>query len=123
MPDVAAFLRDVDILVQCSDDEGTPRAVLEGMAMGLAIVGTSVGGIPELLDAPNGRAGIVVPPADLEALAEAVRSLAVNPKLRGELGKVARSRAVTSFSADREWLGYENLYQRVISNHGRWITR
>lgn len=78
--------------------EGIPVALVEAMACGLPVVGTATGGIPELL---GGDAGIVVPPGDPGALAEAVERLAGQPTLRAELAGRGRDRVEESFSADR----------------------
>ncbi len=62
----------VDALVLTSNDEGTPVALIEGLAAGTPVLSTDVGGIREML-ARTESSGVVVPPRDEEALAEALR--------------------------------------------------
>lgn len=87
IPDV---LRASDIHVVPSRwDEPCPLTVLEGMASGLAVVVTAVGGMPELI----GDAGVMVPREDEAALADALVDLVASPARREELGRRARLRA------------------------------
>jgi glycosyltransferase involved in cell wall biosynthesis len=92
-PDIPELLRGLDMAVLASHAESSPNSVLEYMATGLPVVGTSAGGIPELL-LPN-RAGLVVPPGRPEELGEAIESLLQSPELRAACGREARSRAET----------------------------
>src|ERR1043165_2706351 len=75
----SAFMRSLDVFVLPSLAEGTPNSIIEAMAHGLPIIATEVGGIPDLLSADS---GILVPPGDTAALAEAMRRLASDPHLR-----------------------------------------
>jgi glycosyltransferase involved in cell wall biosynthesis len=67
-----------------------PLAILEAMAVGLPVVSTTVGGIPELVD--DGRSGVLVPPGDARALAQALIAV---------LGDPARGRAMGAAGAER----------------------
>jgi colanic acid/amylovoran biosynthesis glycosyltransferase len=78
--------------------EGIPVSLVEAMARGLPAVGTESGGIPELL---RDGAGIIVPPADSEALAEALATLAGDTALRAALAARGRERVEDEFSAER----------------------
>lgn len=84
-----AFMRSLDVLVLPSLAEGTPNSIIEAMAHGLPVIATEVGGIPDLLSADS---GILVPPSDTAALAEAMRRLASDPHLRAVMGRAARER-------------------------------
>jgi glycosyltransferase involved in cell wall biosynthesis len=88
--DVAGELLAADVFCLPSHREGLPMAILEAMAVGLPVVVTSVGGIPDLVR--DGDSGLVVPPGDVQSLADAVRTLAADPGLRRRLG--ARAFAV-----------------------------
>ena len=68
--------------------EGCPSAVLEAMLLGLPVVASEVGGIPELIR--HGETGLLVPPGDAAALAVALARLAEDPDLRRGLGAAAR---------------------------------
>lgn len=90
-----SFMQSLDVLVHPSLTEGTPNTIIEAMSMGLPIIATSVGGVPDLLARDS---GILVPPGDVVALTEAMHHLAVNPKLRESLGQAARDRYEQLFS-------------------------
>lgn len=79
------------------EKEGIPVALMEAMAAGVPVISTTTGGIPELLD--NG-AGILVPPEDSEALANAIERLFKDPELRRELGIKGREKVVKEFAID-----------------------
>jgi glycosyltransferase involved in cell wall biosynthesis len=74
-----------------------PLALLEAMAAGLPSVCSSVGAIPWVLE--DGRAGVLVPPGDVDALASALARLAGDATLRRDLGARARARQQAEFDA------------------------
>ena len=78
-------------------EEAFGLAVLEAMADGRAVVATRVGGIPEIVE--DGVSGVLVPPRDEAALADAMRRLLDDPALAARLGEAARTRARTRFAA------------------------
>jgi len=80
----AALLAAADVLVLPSYTEGLPNAILEGMASGMAVIASPVGGIPTLIE-PSAN-GLLVPPGDVSALAAAMKRLALSPKLVREIG-------------------------------------
>ena len=90
--DVGPFLRALDIFVLASKKEGLGTSVLDAMALGKAVAATQAGGIPEMVQ--HGKTGLLVPPRDFAALAEAILKLAQDPALRAVLGEAAKSRAV-----------------------------
>jgi glycosyltransferase involved in cell wall biosynthesis len=97
-PRVADLLRASDAFLLCSHGEGMSNALLEAMACGLACVATtSVGGVRELLG--DGR-GLVVPPGDAAAWADAVGRLADDEALRAALGEAAARFAARSLTLD-----------------------
>jgi len=73
-------LRNSDLFIFPSYGEGLPRVLLEAMAAGLPCISTNVNGIPELLDADQ-----MVPPGDIEGMAEKIACLLNNPKRMNEL--------------------------------------
>ncbi len=91
---IIAEYHQADVFVQASvitsdgDRDGIPNVVLEAMASGLAVVASSVAGIPEVID--HRTTGLLVPPADPAALAEAIRELAADPETRARLSSAAR---------------------------------
>jgi glycosyltransferase involved in cell wall biosynthesis len=90
-----AAMQDADVFVLPSRAEGLPLALLEAMSCGLACVATSVDGAADALD--DGVTGLLVPPRDAPALADALRRALTDPDLRGSLGRAARRAAVDRF--------------------------
>jgi glycosyltransferase involved in cell wall biosynthesis len=121
--DVADILCAADIGILCSHEEGFSNAVIEGMACGLPMVVSDVGGNGEAV--VHERTGFVVPPRDPQALAEALLKLALDGTMRHAMGKLARQRAEQNFSMTTCIDHYVKLYNRLlpavsnkISNHG-----
>jgi glycosyltransferase involved in cell wall biosynthesis len=91
-----------DVVVQPSvvlpdgETEGIPVTLLEAMAHGVPVVASAIGGIPELLEDDS---GLLVPPEDPGALADALAGLAAEPGLRGRLGESGRQRIAQEFEA------------------------
>ena len=111
----SAFMRTLDVFVLPSFAEGTSKSVIEAMAHGLPIITTSVGGSPDLLT-PD--AGILVPPGDTAALADAMRCLASDPALRKRMGQAARDRYLKLFAPDAVLSMLVDTYARVAGRNG-----
>ncbi len=93
--DMAALLASVDIVVLPSYREGLPKSLIEAAACALPLVTCDVPGCREVVT--DGVTGLLVPPQDAEALAEAIGRLIESPKLRAELGQAARTKALAEF--------------------------
>lgn len=76
--------------------EGIPNVLKEAMACGVPVVASSVGGIPELV--ADGRTGILVPPKNAAALADALQRLSEDEPLRHRLGRIGREKIVRDFN-------------------------
>ena len=87
------------------------RALVEAMASGLPVLASRVGGMPEVLE--EGRAGVLVPPGDQDAIAGAIGRLLDDPPLRQDLGRRARSRAAV-FGAGRMGHALLRVYREVL---------
>lgn len=109
LSDLHEVYRDFDILTLPSFTEATSMSILEGMASGLPVVATAVGGTPALLD--EGDAGVLVPSEDPAALAAALIRLIDSPDERVRLGELARRRAVDLHSQEHMFEAYEALYR------------
>ena len=96
--DVPAVLAASTLVALPSFTEALPTALVEAGAGGLASVATDVGGIPEIVQ--HGVTGLVVPPGDPGAFADAVVSLLRDPELREQYGAAARERAREHFSIE-----------------------
>ncbi len=101
---------DIFVHVPTTFPEGTPNAILEAMAAGLPVIATPVGGIPEIVR--DGETGLLVPPNDHKALAEAILKLRQDEVLRTELGKQAQKWV-------QEYHDVRQLPERVIRVYSR----
>ena len=90
-----AFMQRLDIFVLPSLTEGTPNSIIEAMSHGLPVVASAVGGIPDMITPDT---GLLVPPNDAAALAEAITVLARDSGLREQMGRAARERYRKLFS-------------------------
>lgn len=102
----------LDLFLLLSRNEGMGRALVEAMACGLPVVGTAVGGIPDVLD--GGAAGLLIPPEDPGAVARALEWLADDPGRRRDLGRRGRTRSLL-FGAGRMNRDLLRLYREVAS--------
>ncbi len=93
---VLAWLRRAAIAVLSSHSEGMPVSLMEAGACEVPVVATRVGGIPELVE--DGVTGLLTPPGDAPAMADAFERLLSNPRLRAEMGRAARRRIKANFS-------------------------
>jgi glycosyltransferase involved in cell wall biosynthesis len=98
------------VVVLCSISEGFPYSLIEAMACGRACVATDVGGVSEAL---ADDAGIMVPPRDPAALAEACLRLLGDAGLRWACGAAARRRALEHFTVDRAVNAFDELYSML----------
>jgi len=105
--DVPCYLGLADAFIHHSRYESFGLGVLEAMQAGLPVVASSVGAIPELVT--DGVEGLLIPPSDPTAMANAVRRLAGSPRLRDRLAQAGRERAA-QFRWDRIVERYEELY-------------
>lgn len=113
--DVTQLLRLSDIGLLVSFQEGFSNSILEGMAAGLPMIVTDVGGNSEAV--LNGQTGYVVPPHQPEALAAAIAKLAVNRELITSMGDAGRTRAEEFFSLTDCVDRYENLYMGLLGKN------
>ncbi len=117
LSDVPAYLTGLQVGVLCSDTEGFSNAVLEYMLAGAAVVATDVGGNSEAI--VDDVSGLLVPPGDARALAEAIGKYLADPLLRRRLARQARERAVAEYSWDRCVARHVDLYQHGLAAAGR----
>lgn len=109
---VAAEMQRARCFVLFSNYENLPCVLIEAQATGLPAVATRVGGVPELLR-PDGQAGLLVPPADEAALAEALRTVLTAPAGRFD-GAALRASAVAEFSYPAVGRAYRAVYARIL---------
>jgi glycosyltransferase involved in cell wall biosynthesis len=117
--DVVSAYAAMDVFVLPSRDEGFGLVFLEAMAMGVPVVGTRVIGSEDAVE--EGVTGLLVPYADAEALALAVRSILDNPELAGRLRATANDRVRRVFSREQFTAHVESLYRELLA--GRSAVR
>ena len=108
-----AFMKSLDVFVLPSLAEGTPNGLIEAMAHGLPVIATWVGGIPDIV---NAECGLLIPPGDADALAEAMQLLARDPVRRAAMGAAAKKRCEQLFSPQTVLPIMLQTYARVTRN-------
>jgi glycosyltransferase involved in cell wall biosynthesis len=106
-------LSSLDVFVLPSLWEGMPFVLLEAMGTGLPVVATDVGGVRNVI--PDDAFGAVVPPADPDALKEAILRYADRPELRMKVGAAARERILREFGRERMVDGNIGVYTEVLT--------
>ena len=104
-------LRDAATVVLPSYHEGLPMAILEGMAAGKAIISTTVGAIPEVVEEEN---GILVKPGDVPALAEALLRCSGDAEGLRRMSEKNREKAEQAFSLRRMHQRLAEYYRQVM---------
>jgi glycosyltransferase involved in cell wall biosynthesis len=104
--------RDADIFTLAPREEAFGNVFAEALASGLPIVGSTAGGIPELVE--HGQNGYLVPPREPRAIAAAIRLLADNPDLRAEIGLRNRAQAESNLSWARMTTRYLSTYNGML---------
>lgn len=111
--DVYDLMGAFDVFALSSLHEGVPMVLLEAMALGVPIVASNVGGIPEILE--NEKEAILVPAKDPDALARAVGVVAESSELRVELVRAARGRVETQFSIQSSAASLHDMYRTLCA--------
>ncbi len=116
---VAAFLEAADLVVLPSLFEGLPHAPIEAGALGKAIVAATVDGVPEVV--LDGETGMLVPPADSEALGDAIVALLRDEPKRRAMGAAAQRFVTENFTVRRQVGRHVELYESLTTgaNAGR----
>jgi len=109
--DVAEIMPTFDVFVLPSLNEGMGRVIVEAMAAAKPVVASRAGGIPDLVT--DGQNGLLVSPADPQALAGAIQTLLESPELRREMGAKGRQMS-TDFSVAKMIEKLDNLYLRYL---------
>jgi L-malate glycosyltransferase len=115
--DVPAVLASLTVSVMPSLNEALSNVVLESMAAGAPTVATRVGGTPEAV--VDGVTGILVPPANSTALADAIIHVLNDQQLAAHLGRAARARIADQFSVQRMVRATEDLYTELLERKER----
>lgn len=112
--EIRKFYSAFDVYCLVSDNEGCSNSILEAMASEKPIVCTAVGGNPEVVK--DGQHGILIPPQDPDALAEAILKLYHDPDLRKSFGRKSRERIESELSVTKMVEANEKLYIQLYEN-------
>jgi len=115
--DVLAILKSADVFFHPSIHEGISNAVLEAMALGLPVVVSDVGGMREAISTE--AVGMLVPPRDWRAMADALENLALNQKLRIDMGVSASNFVRSHFTAQAQTKGFLALFRKAMEQERR----
>lgn len=99
------------IYVLPSYNEGLPMGILEAMSVGLPVISTTIGGIPDAID--SGKDGILIEPGDIDGLVHAIERLLHDADFRQEMGNAAREKVVHKFSTEKVVPQLEKLYREL----------
>ena len=105
------MMAGIDLLLAPSLWEGFGLVLLEAMAQSTPIIASAVSAIPEIV--VDGTTGLLVPPRDPAAIADAIRQLLTDQPLARHMGLLGQDRLETYFSADRMADATHELYNRV----------
>jgi glycosyltransferase involved in cell wall biosynthesis len=112
-PEVRPFYQLFDLFLLPSTWEGCPVSILEAMAMKKPVVATVVGGIPELV--VDGQTGLLIPPHNPTALADAIVSLLKNPDEAQKMGQAGQIRVEKHFTLPKMVEEIEAVYEELLS--------
>lgn len=112
---VLSFVKSSDIFIMPSRYEGTPIALLEAASLGIPVIASNVGGIPELVQ--DQVHALLVPPDDPQSLAQAVKRIINDKKLAETLSANAVERIKEKFNIDRQLELTWSAYQKALSFH------
>jgi len=111
--DIPQVMAAADVITHCSTHpDPFPGVVLQGMSLGKAVIATNIGGAREQIE--NGVSGVLVPPGDPVALADAIRALLADPNRREALGRAAARRVASSFTSGSFYRRLSEVYRRLI---------
>jgi glycosyltransferase involved in cell wall biosynthesis/ribosomal protein S18 acetylase RimI-like enzyme len=112
--DVVRLYRGMDLYVLASHREGFPRSAMEAAAMGVPIVATDIRGCRQVVE--HGVTGLLVPPRDPGALADAIAALAIDRSRRERMGAAARRKALREFDQ-------QHCIDTTLATYDRLLTR
>lgn len=109
---IPSLMNQATVVVVPSDFESFGLVALEAMQMERPVIASNVGGLLEVVS--NGATGLLVPPQDPVALAQAIRTLFKNPARTRQMGVEGRKKAIRQFTLDQHVTQYENLYRESL---------
>jgi len=115
-PDWIDKSRDFDIFINTTNFDNHPVSVTEAMALGLPVVSTNAGGLPNLIE--NGKEGLLVPCDDDRAMVEAIESLLSQPERAAQIAHAAREKV-----AQFDWNHLSTRWYRLLDAAGKGEAR
>lgn len=112
--DVRPFLRAATVLALPSYSEGLPRVVMEAFGAGVAVVGTDIPGLRELI--VHGRTGLLIPVGNNQALASALETLLIDTQLNSQIAEEARDLITRDYSPQRLAEELRDEYRRIAAD-------
>jgi len=112
-----ALLNNSTLFVLPSYHEGLPMALLEAMAAGVPVIATRVGGIPDVVT--HQVHGLLVPPGDISALTDAIRTLVMNPDVAARMGQAAQASVAHGYRFEHVSARLEALYRSLGLHRGQ----
>jgi L-malate glycosyltransferase len=112
--EVASLFGAADLLLLPSSKESFGLVALEAMASGVPVIGSTAGGIPEVV--VHGETGYLAPVGDVLRMAEYALTLLKDDALYRRFSVAARERAKTEFHIDKKVKEYEEIYERLLAN-------
>lgn len=112
--DVPQLLACCDLFVLPSLFEGLPLSVLEAMASGKPVIATQIGGTSEAVI--HGKTGLLVPPRNSTALADAIRSMLANPAMAAQMAVAGKQRVRALFSSESMVTGVTRVYDALLQS-------
>jgi glycosyltransferase involved in cell wall biosynthesis len=113
--DVRPLVQKADVVILPSHREGIPLALLEGAAMGRALIATDVPGCREVV--VHGKTGLLVPLGDVQALADAMEKLATDRDLVASMGAAARADVIARFDSQIVNALVLREYDELMADH------
>lgn len=111
--DVPRVMKSLDLLVLPSHHEGFGIVLMEAMAAGVPVIGSNVGGIPEVIE--HNRSGLIIDPGSVEALSSAIDGLLSDPQKSLQMAKNGRKRVEDVFSLERLGSELNGLYSNLLT--------
>jgi glycosyltransferase involved in cell wall biosynthesis len=119
--DLPRCLSALDIFVLSSRSEVAPWVLLESMALGVPVISTNVGGVPEMVE--NGRTGLLVPTEDAQSLAQAILSLASFPTDRNQMAGRGKDFVKDHLTEDRMLRAISDIYLSAFRENPKTPSR
>jgi glycosyltransferase involved in cell wall biosynthesis len=111
--DIPAIMAASDVVVLCSEREPFGKALVEAMAAARPVIGSAVDGIPEVV--VDRETGLLVPPGNCAALAEAMETLLANPEMAASMGRAGQLRAQKHFDIRKSVERFQDIYSELYA--------